>query len=352
MTNPQSTPPHAGAEPVNAPHRASRGQILIMFAVMLTALLGAVGLSVDLGMAFSQRRTMQSAADAGAYAGTRVVARSKPATPVSAWSEVQAVIDKNRMAVGTITSITCNYVTDSGDVIAPCTATVPGTATGVEVTVQESHPTYFIRVIPGAANTVSTSANARANVKKIGMPTDGPYIPCGVDTKLVSGGKFSILTSDNQIDPAAVDKTFLIHSSQVTPCYPTDTRQSDQNNNFKGLADVAANRNRTAPGWFKFDTGVKAGFISEDVEGPDGCKAGQEVNNCVAFLPIAMLSRDDANSQLKVVGFAPFYITAKQSSGEHYGKLLSTYIVSGKGQDGSYGWQQGYTGPITIRLTK
>ena len=166
MMDRPSSIPHAGEEPVTAPDRASRGQILIMFALMLTALLGAVGLSIDLGMSFSQRRTMQSAADAGALAGTRVVSKAMPSNPVSAWSEVQSVVNSNKMAVGTITSITCNYVERWGlQLSRRALPTVPSTATGVEVTVTENHPTYFIRVVPGGAKNVDTSAYARANVK-------------------------------------------------------------------------------------------------------------------------------------------------------------------------------------------
>ena len=76
MTNsPRATSP-AGSWQANASEGASPGQILIMFAIVLTSLLGAVGLAVDLGVAFSQRRTMQTAADAGALAGTRLIAKS------------------------------------------------------------------------------------------------------------------------------------------------------------------------------------------------------------------------------------------------------------------------------------
>src|SRR6476619_678718 len=235
MMDRPSSIPHAGEEPVTAPDRASRGQILIMFALMLTALLGAVGLSVDLGMPFSERRTMQSAADAGALAGTRVVAKSQQASPVSAWSEVQAVVNTNKMKVGTITSIDCNYVTDDGTLINPCTATVPANATGVQVTVTENHPTYFMRVVPGGPNSVTTSALARANVKKLGAPTDGPYLPCGVNTKLASGGTLSIMQKVDgnwQINPAAVGKVFNIHGPQIEKCKAESSR-------YKGLADVA-----------------------------------------------------------------------------------------------------------------
>lgn len=56
-------------QPDHAPHEsghrsASRGQVLIMFALFSTAMLGMVGLATDLGIAFAGRRSMQNAADA------------------------------------------------------------------------------------------------------------------------------------------------------------------------------------------------------------------------------------------------------------------------------------------------
>ena len=133
---------------------------------------------------------MQSAADAGALAGTRMVAKNNvDSVPTSVLSEVTDVIQKNKMSGGNISSIDCNYVTDNGSVITPCVSVIPPTASGVEVKVTESHPTYFIRVVPGAPNTVSTNALARANVKIAPViPGDGPYLPCGIHTQLVSGG--------------------------------------------------------------------------------------------------------------------------------------------------------------------
>jgi Flp pilus assembly protein TadG len=356
MTDRQNSPPHAGDVSPTAPDGASRGQILIMFAIMLTALLGAVGLSVDLGMAFSQRRTMQSAADAGALAGARVVSKALPSNPVSAWSEVQSVVTSNKMNVGTIASITCNYVNDAGTVLNPCTATVPTGATGVEVTVQESHPTYFIRVIPGAAQNVTTSATARANVKMLQAPLDGPFLPCAQHALLnVPGKKYADIVKQSDgvwsIDPNAIGKTFVIHGPQIERC-------GDSPSDYKGLADVDVNKSRTlqSPGtWLAFKSGDSAGTISADVEGADGCKANQEVINCVVFLPIVIFQTPPGGSSDKqryAVAYVPFYITGNKSTNEHYGTILSDYIVYGKGQDGSYGWYQGYTGPMVIRLTK
>ncbi len=148
------------------------------------------------------------------------------------------------------------------------------------------------------------------------------------------------------MNSSAVGKTFIIHGPQVEKCSAKASR-------YKGLADTSANATKTAPNWFTYKEGDSAGLISADVEGPDGCKAGQEVVNCVVFLPIVVNDppETDNNRGLYCIGFAPFYITAPKSN-EHWGKLIADYIVYGKGQDGSWGWQQGYMGPITIRLTK
>jgi Flp pilus assembly protein TadG len=347
-TNPRSPLARFRATPTK--ERAHRGQILIMFAVVLTAMLGAVGLAVDLGLAFAERRSMQSAADAGAYAGTLMIAKQDPADPpISVKSEVQAVVQKNNMNGGVITNIDCNYVNDNGDVITPCEAVIPPVATGVEVKVTEQHPTYFMRVVPGAPDSVSTSATARANVGLTGVPHDGPYLPCGDDTQLAGGGTFDMaikVGGEWQIDPAAVGKTYIIHGPQIEKCEAKASR-------YKGLADNVANRQLVAPGWFYYKEGDSAGFLEFDVEGPDGCKAGQEVVNCVAFLPIVVDDPIEAGNDRRMwcIGFAPFYITAPAPN-VHWGKLLTDYVLSGRHADFNPGWTPAHEGPITIKLTK
>src|SRR6476619_3101626 len=132
---------------------AHPGQILIMFAFLLVALLGSLGLAIDLGVAFSQRRTMQAAADAGAYAGARIVAKSAGAAVAAG----TAVVNSNAMNMGAITSITCEYVNDGGASVGSCSGNPPGGATGVRVAVAEQHNTFFIKVVPGGPATVTTS---------------------------------------------------------------------------------------------------------------------------------------------------------------------------------------------------
>ena len=331
------------------PGGAHPGQILVMSALFFTVMIGVLGLAVDLGFAFSQRRSMQNAADAGALTGAHIVAKSTTSAPVSAQAAVETVVRRNAMSGGTIGAITCTYVNDTGGSLGGCGGTVPAAASGVKVFVEERHPTFFIQAVPGAQDTVTTSADATAHVKMLGSPKDGPFLPCGVLTQLAGGGTFSIAIKSGGswvVNPDAVGKTFQIHGPQIEKCKAKASR-------YKGLADVNANRSRTTTGWFNYTEGTAAGSIANDVEGPNGCKAGQVVDNCVVFLPVVVDNPEESgnNKQLWTVFFAPFYVTSPKSN-EHNGKLLDTYVISGRGQGGNWGWYRGYAGPITIRLTE
>ena len=329
------------------------GQIMVLSALFLTAMMGSLGLAVDLGYALSQRRSMQNAADAGALAGARIVARydpSDPATVSTAQSDVEAVVLENAMQGAEVGAIACTYINDTGGSLGDCGGTVPSGATGVKVAVEEEHPTFFIRVIPGAPDTVTTTADASANIKVLLSPTDGPFLPCGIDTKLTTGGTMDIAIQSGGswiVNPDAVGQTFNIHGPKIEKCDAKASR-------YKGLAEVGENVDRTAPGWFVYKEGDAAGTISADVEGADGCQAGEEVEDCVVFLPVAVnVPAEDAEhvKQLYVVFFAPFYVSSPKSN-EHDATLLDDYIVFGRNQFVDWGWEQGYEGPISIRLTE
>jgi Flp pilus assembly protein TadG len=49
------------------------GQAVVLFAIMMLALLFAVGLAIDAGQLYSAKRTEQEAADAAAFAGAVVL---------------------------------------------------------------------------------------------------------------------------------------------------------------------------------------------------------------------------------------------------------------------------------------
>ena len=329
------------------PARAYPGQMLILVALVMIVLTGALGLATDLGMSMVERRTMQNAADAGALAGARVVAKAASTAGLSAIADVQAVVDGNHLATGTPAVTACTYVDDAESVVGDCADVVPSTATGVRVSVTEEHATFFIQAVPGAPRSVSTGASAAAHVQRLaGPPTDGPFLVCGVATTLAAGGSLDILTQlDGSwvLNEAAVGQTFVIHGPQINQC-------AAQSSRYKGLANQAVNLGQTLPNWFGYTTGDTAGQVSSSVAGIDGCQAGQAVVNCVAFLPVTVNDPPESgnNKQLWTVAIMAFYVT-QPSSNVHYGRLMGAYTVSGGGQGG---WTGDYTGPIIVRLTQ
>lgn len=326
----------------------SDGQILILFAFFLTAMVGVLALSVDLGVAFTERRAMQNAADAAALTGARVVAKSASTGGLTAQGSVTTVAGQNAMKLGTLDPVSCSYVNDSDAVVGSCSGTPPSSASGVKVTVSETHPTFFMRAVPGGAKTVHVSATSTAHVlKPTGSISDGPFIVCGSQDPsnssippilTQSGGKWVI-------NPAAINYTYLIHGPQINNCKAKNPR-------MKGLANQDANTGLTAPNWFNYDTGVKAGPTRTKVDGINGCQTGQAADQCVLILPIAVDNPPESGNskQTYVVAFAPFYVQ-QTGANTHSGTLLSNYIIYGQGQTGGNGWTPGYVGPIVIRLT-
>nr|MBA2754197.1 hypothetical protein [Chloroflexia bacterium] len=153
--------------------RAEKGQIIILFAMFSTVLIGMLGLATDLGFAFAQKRTVQNAADAAAMAGARQVAHYKdtPTGKTRAQDEANtfATADLNKMTASQSMPV-CQYINDSfkappDATLGACTLDVPAAASGVHVQVTETHDTFFIRVIPGAPKTVPITAQASARVE-------------------------------------------------------------------------------------------------------------------------------------------------------------------------------------------
>jgi hypothetical protein len=72
---------------------ASRGQVLVVFALAITALLAFAGLAFDVGRFYTERRFLQNAADAGALAAANAMIRGE--TAASAEAEARDVLTRN-----------------------------------------------------------------------------------------------------------------------------------------------------------------------------------------------------------------------------------------------------------------
>ncbi len=343
---------------------ASRGQIVILFAFFSIAMLGMLGLAMDLGMAFAQKRTIQNAADAAALAGARQVARYTPAVPTSAEPETTQFATGSTDHIGSTsqTLFYCKYVDYSGGEQGDCNAPVTPPATGVRVKVREQHQTFFIRVIPGAPTTVTTEATAMAFVERFTTPTgDAPFLLCGSSSWAITdennnalggnkGVSLNILTAANKINPAYVGYTFRIHDnslSQGNVASPASQAGCGTTSaSFNGLAG-SGNQNASIAGWFDYQTGTQVGNVTVDVPGVGGCRAGQNTN-CVMFLPVAKSTPTPTARQMYVVTLAPFRITCGGSNCQyHDATLVDDFIVSGPS---SRDWCRDCNGTVVVRM--
>jgi hypothetical protein len=163
-----------------------RGQILVIFTMMLVVLILVTGLVVDGGNAFLNRRDSQNSADIGALAGTKRLADyyvhgSAFTASDNAFTAIQTRMTQNGCTAGSGCTWTAHYIgprtgatfQDLGVVGANDTV-VPGAfsgqkAMGIKVDIAKTAPTYFLGVIGQSSWKISTTATAIS-----GQPSGAP----------------------------------------------------------------------------------------------------------------------------------------------------------------------------------
>ena len=125
-------------------HRThERGQLLVVFAISLVAVIGTVGLVIDGGGTFVQRRDQQNVADAAAMAaGYAYLAGTNVTTAANA------------------VAVANGYTDGSGGVVI----TVTQTPSDITVSVTKPHRNYFAGVLGFATWNVSTTATVQAGI--------------------------------------------------------------------------------------------------------------------------------------------------------------------------------------------
>lgn len=162
-----------------------RGQILAIVAGGLVILLLAVGLVIDTGLSWVVRRDTQNAADLASLAGTKVITDHYRDGPLTG-ADVYAAIESNAIENDCVDSCTWSaqyvtapavdgYVGDYEELkLGPVVdgGTIPATAQGVKVEVEQPSETQFMRLIGITDVQVSTSA--------VALTASLPTIPPGV----------------------------------------------------------------------------------------------------------------------------------------------------------------------------
>lgn len=165
--------------------RSPRGQMIVIFALLLSLIIFSVGLVIDGGLGLSQRRIAQNASDFGAMAGARIVAEHIGGDAVNGTdANVQAAITNavTSNGVGSVTFGAPNgprYVDTNGNLLGYVGAGLPANAVGVTVNSSRSWKPFFLSIF--GINQWSTQANATAKggFSQAG-PTPGTLFPVGI----------------------------------------------------------------------------------------------------------------------------------------------------------------------------
>jgi Flp pilus assembly protein TadG len=174
----QSALSHRRGAPVNkSPRRrqGERGQTLVVVALLAAILIGILGLAVDVGYAYSERRQIQNAADASALNGAREMdAQISNGNQAGADTQVLLAIKQYITAYNLTVNTSGNspaflqsatYVDETGStsygaVGSTSSKQIPSGAAGVRVNVQEPWSPFFFEVF--GVNSFSITASATA----------------------------------------------------------------------------------------------------------------------------------------------------------------------------------------------
>ena len=182
-----------------------RGQAIVIFVLALVPILGMVGLVIDGGNAFAQRRGDQNATDASALAGALDMAENLPwenkglvgpNTDADIRGTVVASAAENGITTTSATYVNINGV-DLG--VAVGSGSIPATAAGVRVVGTKSFSAYFTGAIGFPTWTVTTEATAVAGyVQNVGRGTVLPItIPLNVTICANNGDATQVLQDGN-----------------------------------------------------------------------------------------------------------------------------------------------------------
>lgn len=146
-----------------------RGQILVLFALSLVAIIGMVGLVLDSGGAFAQRRTQQNAADVAALAAANdLIANQGDAEWVATAESIATDNGYTNGVGGAVVQVTCVNCPDQ---------TLDPAVDGVQVTVNITapHENNFAGILGMPTWNVSATATSKTGwANKANAP--GPFI--------------------------------------------------------------------------------------------------------------------------------------------------------------------------------
>lgn len=214
-------------KPRRAGTRRQGGQLLVLFALFLVALVAGLGLIFDAGQAWGEQRRAQNTADAMAYAGALELAKrlagvTPPATDAEVCSAVVAARDANVVGAGSPSAVACNgtnnplasYVNGNGTVILGSVGggSIPIGAAGVRSWASRTvSPFVTGRLLPVS---LTASADATAIAGYVDNAGAGSLLPIAIPV--------SFTFCNGQNDPVSLEQSWPIGIDTVVPLCRAD----------------------------------------------------------------------------------------------------------------------------------
>lgn len=259
---------------MNHEPRHERGQILVIAALAMVALIAMTGLVVDGGAAFASQRATQNASDATANAGALALAErlGGASTPFIGWdAEVASRVDASATAndlesyLAVYTNISGGMLSSAGAVVTDMNAaarvgagTLPAGAAGVAVRGTRTSATYFVRVV--GINGYPTSARATAVTGILAGAPSGGVLPVTFPVAISSCDKTADLIPGTSPWPlVGVDETGDANMAIVPLCTtgPGSIGWLDLGDgNLADQIEHPQNRAFDVPTWLQTQTGT------------------------------------------------------------------------------------------------
>jgi Flp pilus assembly protein TadG len=308
-----------------------RGQMLVLFALSLVGIIGMVGLVLDSGSAFAQRRSQQNAADVAALAAANdLIANLGDANWVGTAQQIATQNGYTDSVNGASVTVSC--VNCPGQILD---ASVDGVQVTVDITAP--HRNNFASVMGMATWDVSTTATSKTGWANTAH-APGPFIVS--EDAFSEGGDPVHCTADD-------DTCDLEHADDDTPQVWSEFTWTDFGYDLPGAP--------CPPDGEPFEMGnvndddlqdYMDGQADFDVTLEFGCYIAQHnlgvMNNIVARLEAAApmtFPVPIVDEEGKYVGWASFVMTGADASGENStitgyfetGRILAQLDVSGAG---------------------
>lgn len=329
--------------------RRQRAQILVLFAFALIPLAATVGLALDGGNLYLQRRTAQTAADAGALAGARALSfatsllnNTTISTAICTFAQANsfgttpaiqsAYFVQSDGITKASTGATGDIITSSGQCATPPSVNIPSNATGVRVEPQIGpFSTMFLPVV--GITQLSAAAQASASVTGLTGITANlpPLAGCGEYMLLQSGGNQSILlTNPWRINPARITDpptVYKLQGAQVGQNSPTPPCASQGGSSWKGKID----QGQSIPS-FPTDVSVDTGNGTIDAlmrtmcGNISGDSTPTQYGDCFMFIPISGSTGETgiASGEARIVLVACMSVWEANGNVKWFGALVSS----------------------------